>query len=99
MSIDRLCKRHPAFKNWRYSYIAFSVGWFGAILPYLALDIAGLTTHDAQVVHAACLAMELIGWYVIVPLSIAAFLSSLAQSLFTQDQVRDRAEVDGSTHR
>ena len=66
------------------AHIAFSVGWFGAILPYLALDIAGLTTHDTQVAHAACLAMELIGWYVIVPLSIAAFLSGLAQSLLTQ---------------
>ena len=62
------------------AHIIFSVGWFGAIVPYLALAIAGLTSHDAQVVRAACLSMELIGWYVIVPFSFAALLSGLVMS-------------------
>lgn len=66
------------------AHIIFSVGWFGAIIPYLALAIAGLTNHDEQNVRAACLSMELIGWYVIVPFSFAALLSGLLMSLAIQ---------------
>lgn len=66
------------------AHITFSVGWFGAVVPYLALTIAGLTSHDVQVVRAAYVSMELIGWFVIVPFSIAALLTGLVQSLGTQ---------------
>ena len=66
------------------THIASSVGWFGAVVPYLALTIAGLTSHDVQVIRAAYLSMDLIGWYVIVPFSLAALLTGLVQSLCTQ---------------
>jgi hypothetical protein len=66
------------------THITFSVGWFGAVVPYLALAIAGLASHDVTVVRAVWLSMELIGWYVIVPFSLAALLSGLIQSLGTQ---------------
>lgn len=66
------------------AHITFSVGWLGAVVPYLALAIAGLTSHHAQMMRAAYLSMELIGWFVIVPLSLAALLSGLVQSLGTQ---------------
>ncbi len=66
------------------AHITFSVGWFGAVVPYLALVIAGLTSRDVQLVRAAYLSMELIGWYVLVPFSFAALLSGLVQSLFTR---------------
>jgi len=65
------------------AHITFSVGWFGAVVPYLALVIAGLTSRDVQLVRAAYLWMELVGWYVVVPFSFAALLSGLVQSLFT----------------
>ncbi len=65
------------------AHIVFSVGWLGAIVPYLALAIAGLTSRDISMARAAYLSMELIGWYVIVPLSLAALLSGLVQSLGT----------------
>lgn len=65
------------------AHITFSVGWLGAVVPYLALAIAGLTSRDAQMARAAYLSMELIGWYVIVPLSLAALLTGLVQSLGT----------------
>ncbi len=64
-------------------HIVFSVGWLGAIVPYLALAIAGLTSRDISMARAAYLSMELIGWFVIVPLSLAALLSGLVQSLGT----------------
>ena len=65
------------------AHITFSVGWLGAIVPYLALAIAGLTSRDAQMTRAAYLSMEWIGWFVIVPLSFAALLTGLIQSLGT----------------
>lgn len=66
------------------AHVVFSVGWLGAIVPYLALAVAGLTSHDAQMARSAYLSMEVIGWYVIVPFSLAALLSGLVQSLGTQ---------------
>lgn len=66
------------------AHITFSVGWVGAVVSYLALAIAGLTSRDAQLVRAAYLSMELIGWFVIVPFSLAALSSGLVQSLGTQ---------------
>jgi len=66
------------------AHITFSVGWLGAVVAYLALAIAGLTSRDAQMVRAAYLSMELIGWFVIVPFSLAALLTGLVQSLGTQ---------------
>ena len=65
-------------------HIASSVGWFGAVVPYLALAIAALTSRDEQLVRAACFSMNLIGWFVIVPFSLAALLSGLVQSLSTR---------------
>lgn len=66
------------------AHVTFSVGWLGAVAGFLALAIAGLTSQDAQMVRAAYLAMELIGWSVIVPCSLAALLTGLVQSLGTE---------------
>jgi hypothetical protein len=43
------------------AHITFSVGWLGAVVAYLALAIAGLTSHDVSMVSAAYLSLELIG--------------------------------------
>jgi hypothetical protein len=66
------------------THIVFSVGWLGAIIPYLALALAGLVSHDEQMARAAYLSMEVIGWFVIVPFSVGALASGLVQSLATQ---------------
>ncbi len=66
------------------AHVAFSVGWLGAVAAYLALAIAGLTSQDAHMVRAVYLAMELTGWFVIVPLSLASLLTGLFQSLGTE---------------
>jgi heme/copper-type cytochrome/quinol oxidase subunit 2 len=42
-----------------------------------------MTSHDDQTLRAAWIAMELIGWYLIVPLALAALLSGLVMSLGT----------------
>jgi hypothetical protein len=66
------------------THVTSSVGWLGAVAGFLALAIAGLTSQDAQMVRAAYLAMELTGWFVIVPLSLASLPTGLVMSLGTE---------------
>lgn len=75
----------PRFNKFALTaHMTFSVGWLGAVVAYLALAIAGLTSHDGQMLRGAYLSMELIGWFVIVPFSVAALLTGLVQSLGTR---------------
>jgi hypothetical protein len=65
------------------AHLTFSVGFIGAAVAYLALGVSAVTSEDAQTVRAAWIAMELIGWYVIVPLALAALLTGLVMALGT----------------
>ncbi len=64
-------------------HIVFSVGWVGAVLSYLALAITGVVSGEAPRITAAYLAMEMIARWVIVPCSLLAVVSGVAQSLLT----------------
>jgi hypothetical protein len=66
------------------AHVAFSVGWIGAVVAYLALAWSGLRGTDVELARSAYLSMELVGWSVIVPLSLATLASGLVQSLFTE---------------
>jgi hypothetical protein len=66
------------------AHITLSVGWIGAVAGYIALDVAAATSQDAQTLRAAYLGMELIAWYVIVPLAFASLLTGLIMSLGTK---------------
>jgi hypothetical protein len=65
------------------AHITSSVGWLGAVVAYLALAVAALTSQDAQTVRAAWIAMELTGWFVIVPLALASVLIGVVNALGT----------------
>jgi len=65
------------------THLTFSVGWIGAVVAYLALGVAAARSQDAQTVRAAWIAMELTGWFVIVPLALAALLTGLVMALGT----------------
>ena len=65
-------------------HLTFSVGWIGAVLAYLALGVGAVTSQDVQTVRAAWIAMELTGWYVIVPLALASLLTGLVMALGTK---------------
>jgi hypothetical protein len=65
------------------AHIAISISWIGAVGCFLALAIAGLTSPNALIARAAYPAMELISWFVIVPLCFAALATGLIQSLGT----------------
>lgn len=65
-------------------HVATSVGWLGAVAAFLVLSLAGLSALDGERIRACYLAMDLIGRYLIVPLSAMALASGLIQSLGTQ---------------
>lgn len=64
-------------------HVTFSVGWMGAVACFLALAVAGLAGRDAQLVRGAYVALKVIGWFVLVPLSFASLLTGLIQALGT----------------
>lgn len=65
-------------------HLTFSVGWIGAVLAYLALGVAAVTSDEVETVRAAWTAMELIGWYVIVPLALASLFTGVIMALGTK---------------
>jgi hypothetical protein len=65
------------------AHLTFAVGWIGAVVAYLALGVSAATSQDPQAIRAAWIAMELTGWFVIVPLALAALLTGLVMSLIT----------------
>jgi hypothetical protein len=65
------------------THVVFSVGWLGAIGGFLALAVAALTSGEIETVRATYLAMNLMGWFVLVPLAFASLLTGLVQSLGT----------------
>ena len=66
------------------AHIVSSVGWLGAVACTLALSVAGMTSQDADVVRAIYLALELTGWSVLIPFSLASLFTGLVQSLGTK---------------
>lgn len=64
-------------------HITVSVGWVGAGVAYLALVIWAWRSPDPQTLRAAWSAMELIGWYVLVPLALGSLGTGLVMGLGT----------------
>jgi len=65
------------------AHVTFSVGWLGAVAAFLVLSIAGLTSHDAEVVRGAYLSMDLISRFIVIPMCFAALATGLLQALGT----------------
>lgn len=64
-------------------HVATSVGWFGAVLAYLALDLTASFGTDPAVVRAAFIAMDLTVGRAIVPLALASLAIGILNSLAT----------------
>lgn len=74
----------PALRKFALvAHVVVSVGWVGAVVAYLALGIAAVTSRDAQTVRAAWIGMDLIGWLALVPLALAALVTGMVISLGT----------------
>lgn len=66
------------------AHITCSVGWIGGVIAYLTLGVAAVTSQDAVTIRAVWTAMELIGWFALVPLALASLLTGLVMSLGTK---------------
>lgn len=74
----------PALRKLSISvHIAVSVGWIGAAGAYLVLVGAGMTTVEPLTLRAAWIGMELIGWYLIVPLALTSLGTGLLLAMAT----------------
>ena len=71
-------------RRWRRAtltaHVVSSVGWLGAIAASLVLAIAGLSGDD-ETARAAYPALEVVGWYALVPLSAASLVTGVVQGL------------------
>ena len=65
------------------AHVTSSVGWLGTVASFQALAIAAVTSGDPETVRGSYLAMELTGWYVIVPFCLASLVTGLVVSLAT----------------
>jgi hypothetical protein len=66
------------------AHVGTSVGWLGAVLSSLLLAVIGVASRDFVLVRAIYVTLEVIGWYALIPLSIASLLTGLVQSLGTR---------------
>lgn len=72
-----------ARKAWLAIHITLSIAWLGALLTFLAFDIATVTSSSEPTVRAAYIGMGFIAEWVILPLALGAFLSGLVMSFAT----------------
>jgi hypothetical protein len=66
------------------AHVFASVGWGGAVLIYLALGVAAVTTTDTTLVRGVYMAMDWAAWVVLVPLAVASLVTGVVQSLATK---------------
>jgi hypothetical protein len=65
-------------------HLTFSIGWIGAALAYVGLGVVALTTRDVQNIRGSWVAMEVTGWFVIVPLALGSLLTGIVMALGTK---------------
>lgn len=58
-------------------HLTVSIGWVGGVLVYVALGLAATRSDDDQTIRAAWVAMEITGWYALVPMALATVLTGL----------------------
>lgn len=73
----------PMRKTVLVTHVATSVGWLGALLAYLALDITTAKSSNIETVRGAYVAMDLLVQYVIVPLALVSVLIGIVNALGT----------------
>jgi hypothetical protein len=73
----------PVRKAVLTTHVLTSVGWLGAVVAYLALDLAAVTSEDVETARAAFVAMELIVVSAVVPLALASLVVGVVNALGT----------------
>jgi hypothetical protein len=65
------------------THLVVAVGWIGAVIAYLALDVAAVTDPGSETSRAAWAAMQLTAETVLVPLALASLVTGLVMALGT----------------
>jgi hypothetical protein len=65
-------------------HLTVSIGWIGAVLAYIALGLAATNSTRTVTVRSAWVAMELIGWQVLIPLAVASLVTGILLGLGTK---------------
>ena len=65
------------------AHITTSVGWMGAVLAYIGLDVTASTTQDVDRARSAYVAMEVVATSVIVPLALVSVVIGVVNALGT----------------
>ena len=65
------------------AHVTTSIGWLGAVIAYLVLDLTAVYGEDIQTVRSAYVAMKLTIWYAIVPLAVASVFIGMVNALGT----------------
>lgn len=65
-------------------HLTTSVGWIGGVIVYLALGVAAVNAVDDRTIRGAWIAMEIIGWYALVPLAVASLVTGIVMGLGTR---------------
>ena len=77
-------KMGPSLRKFMLAlHITASVGWIGAVVAYIPLDITAAASQDDQTLRAAYLGMDVIVRWAIIPLALAGLASGLVVSLGT----------------
>jgi uncharacterized membrane protein len=66
------------------AHLTCSIGWLGAVLAYLVLDMTVATSDDPRLVRAAWMAMGLVTSSAIVPLAVVSLATGLVMALGTK---------------
>ena len=65
-------------------HLGCSVGWLGAAMSYLVLGVVTGRSSNGETIRAGWIAMELTGWYVIVPLAVGSLVTGCVMGLGTR---------------
>jgi hypothetical protein len=65
-------------------HLTVSIGWLGAVVAYLVLDVTVATSGDPQLVRGAWQAMGLVVASAIVPMALASLVTGLVMALGTK---------------
>ena len=65
------------------AHVVTSVGWLGAVVAYISLDVTAVTSTEVSTVRSAYAAMEVTAVSVIVPLAIGSVAIGVVNALGT----------------
>ena len=64
-------------------HITASIGWIGAVIAYLVLVCAAMTSTNERLLTAVWMALYLMGYFAVVPMALASLLTGIIQSVAT----------------